>query len=86
VVGDTIWDLLAALRAGSLGVGLLSGGYGLRIRPTCWRISMSSVSAPPKAALQYEPGDRYNSRVVLTEGFVRPKKRRGRQGDQHLDN
>ena len=28
VVGDSIWDLLAAQRAGSLGVGLLSGGYG----------------------------------------------------------
>jgi HAD superfamily hydrolase (TIGR01509 family) len=28
VVGDSIWDLLAARRAGSLGVGLLSGGYG----------------------------------------------------------
>ena len=28
VVGDSIWDLLAAHRAGALGVGLLSGGYG----------------------------------------------------------
>jgi HAD superfamily hydrolase (TIGR01509 family) len=28
VVGDSIWDLLAARRAGCLGVGLLSGGYG----------------------------------------------------------
>jgi len=28
VVGDSIWDLLAAQRAGSLGIGLLSGGYG----------------------------------------------------------
>lgn len=28
VVGDSIWDLLAARRAGVLGVGLLSGGYG----------------------------------------------------------
>jgi HAD superfamily hydrolase (TIGR01509 family) len=28
VVGDSIWDMLAAQRAGSLGVGLLSGGYG----------------------------------------------------------
>jgi HAD superfamily hydrolase (TIGR01509 family) len=27
-VGDAIWDLLAARRAGMLGVGLLSGGYG----------------------------------------------------------
>jgi phosphoglycolate phosphatase-like HAD superfamily hydrolase len=28
VVGDSVWDLLAARRAGSLGVGLMSGGYG----------------------------------------------------------
>jgi HAD superfamily hydrolase (TIGR01549 family) len=28
VVGDSVWDLLAAQRARSLGVGLLSGGYG----------------------------------------------------------
>jgi len=28
VVGDSVWDLLAARRANTLGVGLLSGGYG----------------------------------------------------------
>jgi HAD superfamily hydrolase (TIGR01509 family) len=28
VVGDSVWDLLAARRAGALGVGLRSGGYG----------------------------------------------------------
>ncbi len=28
VVGDAIWDMLAAVRARSLGIGLLSGGYG----------------------------------------------------------
>src|SRR5215813_9360158 len=28
VVGDSIWDMLAARRAGALGVELLSGGYG----------------------------------------------------------
>jgi len=28
VVGDSVWDLLAARRARSLGLGLLSGGYG----------------------------------------------------------
>ncbi|HYZ62557.1 MAG TPA: HAD family hydrolase [Acetobacteraceae bacterium] len=28
VVGDSIWDMLAALRCRALGVGLLSGGYG----------------------------------------------------------
>jgi HAD superfamily hydrolase (TIGR01509 family) len=29
VVGDSIWDMLAARRCHALGVGLLSGGYGL---------------------------------------------------------
>ena len=28
VVGDSVWDLLAARRANALGVGVLSGGYG----------------------------------------------------------
>jgi HAD superfamily hydrolase (TIGR01509 family) len=28
VVGDSVWDLLAARRAGALRIGLLSGGYG----------------------------------------------------------
>jgi HAD superfamily hydrolase (TIGR01549 family) len=29
VVGDSVWDMLAARRARLLGVGLLSGGYGM---------------------------------------------------------
>jgi HAD superfamily hydrolase (TIGR01509 family) len=28
VIGDAVWDLLAARRAGMLSVGLLTGGYG----------------------------------------------------------
>ena len=28
VVGDSVWDLLAARRASALGIGVLSGGYG----------------------------------------------------------
>jgi HAD superfamily hydrolase (TIGR01509 family) len=28
VVGDSVWDMLAARRAQALGIGLLSGGYG----------------------------------------------------------
>ena len=28
VIGDSVWDMLAARRARALGVGLLSGGYG----------------------------------------------------------
>src|SRR5262245_1893674 len=29
VVGDSVWDMLAAIRGRFLGIGLLSGGYGL---------------------------------------------------------
>jgi len=29
VVGDSVWDMLAAMRCRALGVGLLSGGYGI---------------------------------------------------------
>lgn len=29
IIGDSIWDMLAAARCRGLGVGLLSGGYGL---------------------------------------------------------
>ncbi|SED13059.1 HAD-hyrolase-like [Bradyrhizobium erythrophlei] len=28
VVGDSVWDMMAAVRCRALGVGLLSGGYG----------------------------------------------------------
>jgi phosphoglycolate phosphatase-like HAD superfamily hydrolase len=28
VVGDSVWDMLAAQRAHALGIGRLSGGYG----------------------------------------------------------
>ena len=28
MVGDSVWDLLAARRARALGIGVLSGGYG----------------------------------------------------------
>ena len=41
VVGDSIWDLLAARRARALGVGLLSGGYGEEelVRSSAYRVS-----------------------------------------------
>ncbi|HEY7500037.1 MAG TPA: HAD family hydrolase [Vicinamibacterales bacterium] len=40
VVGDAVWDLLAARRAGMLSVGLLSGGYGAEelIRAGAFRV------------------------------------------------
>jgi HAD superfamily hydrolase (TIGR01509 family) len=44
VVGDSVWDLLAAQRAGALGIGLLSGGYG---REELERSGASRVYADP---------------------------------------
>jgi HAD superfamily hydrolase (TIGR01509 family) len=56
VIGDAIWDMLAARRARAFGVGLLSGGYGqeeleragaaraMRIRPICCGTWMKSAS------------------------------------------
>jgi phosphoglycolate phosphatase-like HAD superfamily hydrolase len=35
VVGDSVWDLLAAQRAGALGIGVLSGGYGRQELEVC---------------------------------------------------
>ena len=47
VVGDSIWDLLAARRARALGVGLLSGGYG----------EEETLSGPERTALYQDPAD-----------------------------
>jgi phosphoglycolate phosphatase-like HAD superfamily hydrolase len=35
VVGDSVWDLLAAQRARALSVGVLSGGYGREELQAC---------------------------------------------------
>jgi phosphoglycolate phosphatase-like HAD superfamily hydrolase len=50
VVGDSIWDLLAARRAGALGVGLLSGGYG---REELERAGAYRVYADPADLLRH---------------------------------
>ncbi len=57
VIGDSIWDLLAARRAGALGVGLLSGGYG---REELERAGAYRVYADPADLLDhlYEVGVR----------------------------
>jgi HAD superfamily hydrolase (TIGR01509 family) len=44
VVGDSVWDLLAARRAGALGIGVLSGGYG---REELERVGAYRVYADP---------------------------------------
>ncbi len=44
VVGDSIWDMLAAIRARALGVGLLSGGYG---SDELWRAGAIRVYEDP---------------------------------------
>jgi HAD superfamily hydrolase (TIGR01549 family) len=57
VVGDSVWDLLAARRAGALGVGLQSGGYG---REELERAGAYRVYADPADMLDrlYELGVR----------------------------
>ncbi len=57
VVGDSVWDLLAARRAGALGVGLQSGGYG---REELERAGAYRVYADPAEMLArlYEIGVR----------------------------
>ena len=44
VVGDSVWDLLAARRAGALGIGVQSGGYG---REELERVGAYRVYADP---------------------------------------
>jgi HAD superfamily hydrolase (TIGR01509 family) len=60
VVGDSVWDLLAARRAGSLGIGLQSGGYG---REELERAGAYRVYADPAEMLARldEVGVRFDS-------------------------
>ena len=57
VVGDSVWDLLAARRAGALGIGVMSGGYG---REELERAGAYRVYADPEDLLSrlYEVGVR----------------------------
>jgi HAD superfamily hydrolase (TIGR01509 family) len=57
VVGDSVWDLLAARRAGALGIGVQSGGYG---REELERAGAYRVYADPAEMLDrlYEIGVR----------------------------
>ena len=50
VVGDSVWDLLAAQRARALGLGLLSGGYG---REELEQAGAYRVYADPADLLQH---------------------------------
>jgi HAD superfamily hydrolase (TIGR01549 family) len=49
IVGDSIWDLLAARRARTLGIGLLTGGYG---REELERAGAYRVYDDPKQMLE----------------------------------
>jgi HAD superfamily hydrolase (TIGR01509 family) len=48
VVGDSVWDMLAARRAGALSIGVMSGGYG---REELERAGAYRVYADPAALL-----------------------------------
>ena len=66
VVGDSVWDLLAARRAGSLGIGLQSGGYG---REELERAGAYRVYADPAEMLSRvdEIGVRLDENMAGTE-------------------
>jgi HAD superfamily hydrolase (TIGR01509 family) len=65
VVGDSVWDLLAARRAGALGIGLMSGGYG---REELERAGAYRVYADPAEML-----DRLDELGVRSDEAVRPE-------------
>ena len=56
VVGDSIWDMLAAARCRALGVGLLSGGYGLDELQRCGRVP--GLRGSRRLAVAYRRGRR----------------------------
>ena len=69
VVGDSVWDLLAARRARALGVGVLSGGYG---REELERAGAYRVYEDPADLLLHldEVGLRWN--LLVSEGRSEP--------------
>jgi HAD superfamily hydrolase (TIGR01509 family) len=68
VVGDSVWDLLAARRAGALGIGLQSGGYG---REELERAGAYRVYADPEEMLGRldEAGVRLDEAPDPEEGY-----------------
>jgi HAD superfamily hydrolase (TIGR01509 family) len=69
VVGDSVWDLLAAQRARALGVGLLSGGYG---QDELERAGAYRVYHDPLDLLQHL--DEVGVRNTLAEGWPDPER------------
>jgi HAD superfamily hydrolase (TIGR01509 family) len=67
VVGDSVWDLLAARRAGALGIGLLSGGYG---REELERAGAYRVYADPADLLMH--ADEVGVRDIAGPGQAQP--------------
>jgi HAD superfamily hydrolase (TIGR01509 family) len=73
VVGDAVWDLLAARRAGMLGVGLLSGGYGEDelVRAGAFRVYQGPGRAPRLAGRAGRASVRKTSRMPTLDGLGR---------------
>ena len=73
VVGDSVWDLLAARRARALGVGFLSGGYG---REELERAGAYRVYDDPadllRHALIVEVPKRNGARTATAEDYGSP--------------
>ena len=84
VIGDSTWDLLAARRAGTLGIGLLAGGYG---RDELERAGAYRVYADPADLLEHLTrsafgaawADRHMNNIQITRrsGVAPPSLRNG---------
>jgi HAD superfamily hydrolase (TIGR01509 family) len=88
VVGDSIWQMLAATRCRALGVGLMSGGYGLdelqqsarsaftRIRPT-FCFTSTSLGCGANSRLFRPPGRlrgcQFSSRLKARVRHAKPR-------------
>ena len=72
MVGDAVWDLLAARRAGMLGVGLLSGGYGA---DELARAGAFRVYRDPAELLDRSTNWGWRPRVLSTRPLTDPPRR-----------
>lgn len=84
VVGDSVWDLLAARRAGCLGIGVLSGGYGKEeleqvgayrvyldptdLQPTSMKLASELWTRERKGRAMRRTGDKQNTQSGIRNG------------------
>ena len=74
IVGDSIWDLLAARRAGGLGVGLLTGGYAREELERAGAFRVYDDPARPAAHVDGRRSQALTTSGSWTAGTVRRKR------------